>query len=197
MEEPDERHKSLILINAYIQPSTCITWASWDFLEGMEDELEDTIMICGDFNARSSLWDQHGTSQQGCVLEGALSDVLFTPVSTSSPTNLGTRQGRTDSTIDLVLVYPNFAPWTSAKPIASHIHRNDHLPVVFSLRKPGLSQDGNPKVRSSIVSQTRVLCQRCELESQCTQQIHDREPSSSHPGLTRKPRQRGLTSRQR
>ena len=82
IEKPDERHKSLILINAYIHPSTCITGASWDFLEEMEDELGDTIMICGDFNARSSLWDQHGTNQQGCALEAALSDVLFTPVST-------------------------------------------------------------------------------------------------------------------
>ena len=81
--KPDERHKSLILINACIHPSTCITGASWDFRE----EMEDIIMICGDFNARSSLWDQHGTNQQGCSLESALSDVLFTPVSTASPTH--------------------------------------------------------------------------------------------------------------
>ena len=52
IEKPDERHKSLIFINASINPSTCITGASWDFLEEMEDELGDTIMICGDFNAR-------------------------------------------------------------------------------------------------------------------------------------------------
>ena len=90
IEKPDERHKSLILISAYIHPPTCITRASWDFLEEMEDELGDTIMIFGDFNARSSLWDQHVTNQQGCVLEAALSDVLFTPVSTASPTHPGT-----------------------------------------------------------------------------------------------------------
>ena len=54
-EKSDDIHKSLILINAYIHPSTCITGASWDFLEEMEDELGDTIMICGDFNERSSL----------------------------------------------------------------------------------------------------------------------------------------------
>ena len=58
----DERHKSLILINAYIHPSTCIAGASWIFLEEMEDVLGDTIMICGDFNARSGLWDQHRTN---------------------------------------------------------------------------------------------------------------------------------------
>ena len=84
----------------------------------MEDDLGDTIMICCDFNARSSLWDQYGTNQQGCALEAALSD--------------------TDSTIDLALVSPKLVPWTRAETLASH--GSDHLPVVFSLRKPGIEQ---------------------------------------------------------
>ena len=86
IENPDERHKSLIVITAYIQPSTCTTGAIWDFLEEREDKLGDTIMICDGFNARSSLWDGHGINQRGCALEEGLSDVLFTPVSTASPT---------------------------------------------------------------------------------------------------------------
>ena len=192
IEKPDERHKSLILINAYIHPSTCITGASWDFLEEMEDELGDTIMICGDFNARSSLWDQHGTNQQGCALEAALSDVLFTPVTTASPTHPGTRQGDTDRTIDLALVSPKLVPWTRAETLASH--GSDHLPAVF--RNQGLSKDGNSNICFSMVSLTWALCQSCELASQLTQQIHDRKPPSSHPGGTRKLRQRGLTSGQ-
>ena len=73
MEKLDERHKFLILINAYIHPSTCITGASCDFLEEMEDKLGDTIMICGDFNTRPSLRDQHGTNQQGRALEAYVS----------------------------------------------------------------------------------------------------------------------------
>ena len=83
IEKPDERHKSLTLINAYIHSSTCITGVNWDFLEEMEDELGDAIMIYGDFNARSCLWDQHDTNQQGCALKAALSDVHLTPVSTT------------------------------------------------------------------------------------------------------------------
>ena len=67
IEKPGERHKSQILINAYIHPSTCITRASWDFLEEMEDELGDTIIICGDFSARLSLWVQHGMCTRGTV----------------------------------------------------------------------------------------------------------------------------------
>ena len=35
-----------ILINACILSSTCITGASWDFLEKMKDKLGGTIMIC-------------------------------------------------------------------------------------------------------------------------------------------------------
>ena len=194
IEKPDERHKSLILINAYIHPSTCITGASWDFLVEMEDQLGDTIMICGDFNARSSLWDQHGTNQQGCALEVALSDVLFTPVTTASPTHPGTRQGDTDSTIDLALVSPKLVPWTRTETLASH--GSDHLPIVFSLQKPGIEQRRNSNIRSSMVSLTRALCQSCELTSQLAQQIHDRKPPSTHPGGTRKLRQRGLTSGQ-
>ena len=138
IEKPDERHKSLNLINACIRPSTCITGASWDFLEEMEDELGDTIMISGDFNARSSLWDQHGTNQQGCPLEAALSDVLFTPVTRASPTHPGTRQGDTDSAIDLALVSPKLVPWTRAETLA--LHGSDHLLAVFSLQKPGIEQ---------------------------------------------------------
>ena len=89
-------------------------------------------------NARSSLWNQHGTNQQGRALEAAFSDVLFTPVSTASPTHPGTRQGDTDSTIDLALVSPKLVPWTRAQTLASHA--SDHLPVVFSVQKPGIEQ---------------------------------------------------------
>ena len=107
-------------------------------------------MIFSDFNARSSLWDQHVTNQQGCVLEAALSDVLFTPVSTASPTHPGTRQGDTDSTIDLALVSPKLVPWTRAETLASH--RSDHLPVVFSQQKPGIEHKRKLHIRSSMVS---------------------------------------------
>ena len=99
-------------------------------------------MICGNFNARSSLWDQHDTNQQGCALEAALSDVLFTPVSTANATHPGTQQGDIDSTIDLALVSPKLVPWTSAETLPSH--RSGHLPVVFSLQKPGIEPRRKP-----------------------------------------------------
>ena len=43
IEKPDERHKSLILINAYIHPSTCITGASWDFLRRWKTNWETQL----------------------------------------------------------------------------------------------------------------------------------------------------------
>ena len=82
------------------------------------------------------LWDQHDTNQQGCALETALSGVLFTPVTTANPTHPGMQQGGTDSTIDLALVSPKLVPWTRSETLASH--GSDHLPVVFSLQKPGI-----------------------------------------------------------
>ena len=78
------------------------------------------------------------TSRDMHYLKAALSDVLFTPVSTTRPTHPGTRQGDTDSTVDLALVSLKLVPWTRAETFASH--GSDHLPVVFSLQKPGIEQ---------------------------------------------------------
>ena len=84
-----------------------------------------------------------GTNMAPASTEAALSDVLFTPVSTASPTHPGTRQGDTDSTIHLALVSPKLAPWTRAETLASH--GSDHLPVVCSLQKPGTEPRRKPK----------------------------------------------------
>ena len=54
---PDQRHKSLVLVNTYIHPGAASIKASWDFLEQIEDDLEDTTVMYDDFNARSSMWD--------------------------------------------------------------------------------------------------------------------------------------------
>ena len=71
--------------------------------------------MCGDFNARSSILDLQGNNPQGKALEEALGDVMFNPVTTLLPTRLGSRQGDTDSTIDLALVSPRVSPWLSAE----------------------------------------------------------------------------------
>ena len=57
LEKPDQRHKSLVLVNTYIHPGAASIKASWDFLEQIEDDLEDTTVMYDDFNARSSMWD--------------------------------------------------------------------------------------------------------------------------------------------
>ena len=122
---------------------TCTTGASWDFLEQNEDELGDTIILCSDFNTQSNLWDQCGTNQQGCILEEALIGVLFTSVSTATPTHLYVQQGDTDSTIKLALVSPRLASWTCAETLTSN--GGDHLPKVFTLQKPGNGPQQKPK----------------------------------------------------
>ena len=60
--------------------------------------------MCVDFKAMSSMWDQQGNNPQRKALEEALGDVMLNPVATPLPTRLGSRQGHTDSTIDLALV---------------------------------------------------------------------------------------------
>ena len=64
-------------------------------------------------------------------------------MSTASPTHPGTRQGDTDSTIDLALVYPKLGPWTPADTLPSR--RSDHLPVVFTLQKPRIDPRQKPQ----------------------------------------------------
>ena len=93
--------------------------------------------MCGDFNARSSMWDQQGNNPQGNALEEASGDVMFNPVTTPVPTLLGS-QGDTDNTIDLALISPRISPWLSAKALTPH--SSDHLPVVFILHKPAKKQ---------------------------------------------------------
>ena len=87
LQKSDQRHKSLILINTYIHPSTASTCnRSWDFLEEIEDQLVDTIVMCGDFNATSS---KQGNNPQGNALDETLGDVMFNQVTTLLPTRLG------------------------------------------------------------------------------------------------------------
>ena len=138
LQKPDQRHKSLVLINAYIHPGTHKTKASWEFLEEMEDQLGDTIMICGDLNARSRTWDTQGTNPQGTALDEALQDCLLSVLATTTPTHQATRAGDTDSTIDLALISPRLTAWAKAETLGPH--ESDHLPVVFSLQKPAQQQ---------------------------------------------------------
>ena len=98
LEKPDQRHKRQDLVNTNTHPGTASTKASWDFLEQLEGELGDPTVMCGDLNARSSMWNQQGNNPQGKALEEALDDVIFifNPVTTPLPTQLGARQGDTD-----------------------------------------------------------------------------------------------------
>ena len=112
-------------------------------------------MICSDFNARSNLCDLQGTNQQGCSLEEALSDVLFSPVSTARPTHPGARQRDTDRTLDLALVSPRLAPLTRAETLASH--RRGKILVVFSLQKPGNEQRRKPQYTFKYSNSDKVV----------------------------------------
>ena len=142
LEKPDHRHKSLVIINAYIHQKTHGSKESWEFLEEIEDEFGDTIVVCGDFNARSKIWDTQGTNPQGLALEAALQESLLEPLATQTPTHLASRPGDSDSTIDLALISPRLITWLSAHTLG--FHGSDHLPVVLGLQKPTHKQCVRP-----------------------------------------------------
>ena len=141
-EKPDGRHKSVIIINAYIHPGTLTKKEKWEFLEEIEDTYGDCTVMCGDLNARSAMWDNQGTNPQGIALEEALGEVNFSQMTTLEPTHPATRQGDTDSTIDMALISPRLTSVMHAETLAPH--GSDHKPVVFSLRRPGKEQITRP-----------------------------------------------------
>ena len=142
IEKPDGRHKSVIVINAYIHPGTLNKKEKWEFLEEIEDTYGNCTVICGDLNARSAMWDNQGTNPQGTALEEALGDVNFAPVTTVEPTHPAKRQGDTDSTIDMALVSSRLTSVIHAEALTSH--GSDHKPVAFSMRRPGKEQTTRP-----------------------------------------------------
>ena len=98
--------------------------------------------MCGDCNARSSMWDQQGNNLQGNAPEESSGDVMCNPVITLLPTRLGSRHGDTESTIDLALVSPRISPWMSEETLSPH--GSYHPPVVFSLQKPAKKRNVKP-----------------------------------------------------
>ena len=85
-EQPDERHKSLMHTSTLPPASQGRVGISWG--DGRRAGRHNYDMR----------WFQCTVNQQGCSLEAALNDVLFTLVPTASPTHPGTRHGDTDST---------------------------------------------------------------------------------------------------
>ena len=162
LQKPDERHKSIILINAYMHKDSLTSKEKWEFLDELEDKLGNTIILCGDLNARSSSWDAEGTNRQGLALEDWLEEVVLKPLTTPTPTRLATRPGDSDSTIDIALISPSLTPWMAAETLASH--GSDHMPVVFSLIKPPKQNKTSktkcpfqyPRSQTDVISRLRV-----------------------------------------
>ena len=134
LQKPDQRHNNLVLINAYIHQKTHHAAKDWDFIQDIENEFGDTVIICGDLNARANMWDDQGTNPQGTALEDALQSCQSIHIAPSTPTHIGARQGDSDSTIDLALISPRLKAWANIESLEPH--GSDHLPVVLSLQMP-------------------------------------------------------------
>ena len=113
-----------------------------------------------------------------------MADVVFDPVTTLLPTRLGSRQGGTDSIIDLALVSPRTAPWISAEMLIPH-RGSDHLPVVFSLQKPATEQSIKPHTFRYERSGSGIVSKLRKRKPKKARKAHGKARSSYHGGTVR------------
>ena len=114
----------------------------------MEDELGDTIIICGSFNARSSLQDQHGTNQQLKLLMELLVQYGVSLTLTRwlaaalQDRKVAVRLGNWISTSPLTTGLPQAPPPPSPRP------RSSVLYSVYTKELADLNSNGLSRVRT-------------------------------------------------
>ena len=135
LEEPDQRHKRLVLVSTYIHPGTASTKTSWDFLEQIKDELG--TLKCGDFSRinmvtklKRKLWKKPWASS------------LSTQRQLRYQHDLGHLGTRIAPLTWHLIVSPRIAPWLSAGMLTPH--GSDNQSMVFSLQKPAKKQNIKP-----------------------------------------------------
>ena len=110
----------------------------WMRLDDLQKTLPGETVLCGDFNARGELWGNSVTNPQGVALEDALDECYLTCINDGSKTRMATRDGDSDSVIDLALTTLQIASSCKFRVLGNQ--GNDHLPYLSSalslLEKP-------------------------------------------------------------
>ena len=106
----------------------------WMILDSLQNTLPGETLLCGDFNARGALWGNVVTNQQGEALEDALDKCYLTCLNNGEITRIASRQGDTDSIIDLTLTTLRLAGQCSFSTL-ENAHGSDHLPCVIYVRR--------------------------------------------------------------
>ena len=120
------------VVNVY---ACCTTMKEqdWMALDELQKTLPGETMLCGDFNARGALWGNTVVNPQGEALEDALDKCYLRCINDGSITRMATRQGDSDSIIDLVLTTLAVAEQCDFKVLEPQ--GNDHLPCSVHVRR--------------------------------------------------------------
>ena len=93
---------------------------------------KDPLIICGDFNAHSTLWEENGNSVTCNKFVDNLIDSPLCILNDGQPTRIPDNLNHKPTAIDLTLVSPNLAPITSWSPWPDPLN-SDHLPIILTL----------------------------------------------------------------
>ena len=180
IEKPDET-KPLILINAYMHPSTCTTGASWDFLEETENEWEAQPwyaaisvhdQVCGIDMAPTSR-DVHKRKHSAMFFHSCFKTNSHTPLCLKGwhrqhnwPGTCVPKSGTMDACRNSCITWD----WPPARSLQSTEIREWTKKSQYPFKEWKI----------------RHVCDVKATNLYVTQQNHNRKPSK-HPGGTRKP----------
>ena len=120
------------VVNVY---ACCTTMKEqdWLVLDDLQKTLPGETVLCGDFNARGALWGNTVVNPQGEALEDALDRCYLRCINDESITRMATRQGDSDSIIDLAITTLAVAEQCDFKVLDPQ--GNDHLPCLVQARR--------------------------------------------------------------
>lgn len=110
----------------------------WRFLSELEDLTGDRLMVCDDFNARSTHWGNTADNTRGRALSNALVKMNLSAVNRKQMTRLPIRESDSDSNIDPTPISTQALldiHWEALAYVGS-----DHLPCCVRIKKGGSLQ---------------------------------------------------------
>ena len=121
------RGKAYIISSIYIPPLSNPPKLYYD---NIVKQFDKPYLLCGDFNAHSTLWACHETNDHGKILEEFLEDQSLVPLNTTEHTRY--RASNRPSLIDLSLAHPSIYLDFSCRVLADK-HNSDHSPILITV----------------------------------------------------------------
>ena len=119
------RGKAYIVSSIYIPPLSNPSKIEYN---NIVSQFDKPYLLCGDFNAHSSLWGCADSNPHGDIIEEFLEDNLLSPLNTTNLTRH--RSSCTPSLIDLSIAHPSIYLDFSIK-VLDDKHNSDHSPILI------------------------------------------------------------------